>query len=468
VTASATYADFLAAKRPLAFDHGRHIDPGDVHPSLFDFQRDLVVWAVRKGRAALLADTGLGKTRMQLEWARLSGQRTLILAPLAVAEQTIREAAALDLKVTYARHQDQAPGAGITISNYERLGRFDPASFGAVVLDESSILKAFSGVTKKTLVAAFRDTPWRLACTATPAPNDTEELTNHADFLGIMSPAEMRSTFFISADRSRYQSAYRLKRHAEQPFYRWLASWAMAIRKPSDLGYDDDGFDLPPLHVGPLFVETDWKPDGQLFPTGLNGVTERTQVRRATIADRVRLAETLVTSLVARPDDQWLVWCGLNEEADELTRRLPGAVQVAGADDPDDKAAVLLDFAEGRTRILVTKPSIAGHGLNLQRCAHMVFVGLGDSYEQYYQAIRRCWRYGQTRTVKAWIVLSEAEKPIYDNVLRKQVQADRLAAGLLRGLVEHERAELFAGTSKSDSYEPRQPLTLPDWLGRSG
>jgi len=458
------YREFLAAKRLVAPAEGLQVDEAQIHPSLFGFQRALVAWALRKGRAAVFADTGLGKTRMQVEWARLTGQRTLILAPLAVAQQTVREAAELGVQVAYARHQGEAPPTGLTITNYERLDRFDPATFGAVVLDESSILKAFSGVTKKALVAAFRGTRFKLCCTATPAPNDVEELCNHADFLGVMSPAEMRSTFFISADRARYQAHYRLKRHAEQAFYRWLASWAMACKRPSDLGFPDDGFLLPPLHVGPVFVETGWAPDGQLFPTGLKGVTERADVRRSTLAERCRMAEAVVMSIVAHPDDQWLIWCGLNAEADRLARDLPGAVQVAGADDPDVKAERLLDFAEGRARILVTKTRVAGYGLNFQRCAHMVFVGLGDSWEQYYQAVRRCWRFGQARPVKAWVVLSEAERPVWDNVQRKQLAADRLSDGLLAGLVEHERAELFAGTSKGDDYEPRRALTVPAWL----
>jgi superfamily II DNA or RNA helicase len=458
-----TYQDFLASKRIAVGSHGPTIEPDAIHPMLFDFQRDLVRWAVRKGRAALWADTGLGKTFMQLEWARLIGERTLILAPLAVAQQTIREAAKIGQTVVYARHQGEAASTGITISNYERLHRFEPSEFGAVVLDESSILKAFSGITKKALIEAFADTPYRLSCSATPAPNDIEELCNHAHFLGVMKPAEMRSTFFIADSRGEFMR-YRLKRHARTAFYRWLASWAMAVKKPSDLGYDDDGFTLPPLSVDAVTVETDWRPEGQLFFVGLAGVTDRAQARRATLASRVAATRDLIAS---EPDEQWLVWCGLNDEGRALQRELslPGVVVVEGSDEPDAKAAALLDFAEGRTRVLITKVSIAGFGLNFQSCARMAFLGIGDSFEQYYQAIRRCWRFGQTRPVHAYVVVSSVEHDVvYGNVLRKQAQAVELSTELIAHAAEYERAELFVGTSMADDFEPRQEARVPAWL----
>lgn len=458
---SLAYADFLASKNRLAPNHGPSIDPGDVHPLLFPFQRDLVRWAVRKGRAALWADTGLGKTFMQLEWARLIGERTLILAPLAVAQQTIREAARLGIDVVYARHQGEA-GAGITITNYERLERFDPAAFGAVVLDESSILKAFSGVTKRALIRSFASTPYRLSCSATPAPNDIEELCNHAHFLGVMTPAEMRSTFFIADSRGEFMR-YRLKRHARTAFYRWLASWAMAIKKPSDLGYEDDGFALPPLTVDAVTVDTDWRPEGQLFFTGLSGIVERSAVRKATVEGRVAATADLIA---AEPDRQWLVWCGLNTEGRSLARQIgPEAVVVEGSDDPDEKAAALLRFAQGETRVLVTKPSIAGFGLNFQTCSRMAFIGIGDSFEQYYQAIRRCWRFGQREPVHAYVVVSSVERDVvYGNVLRKQSEAVELSSELIAHAAEYERAELFIGTSAADSFEPRQEVRVPAWL----
>ena len=455
-----TYTDFLAAKRRVTPDAGIVVDPADLHPSLFDFQRHITVWALRKGRAAIFADTGLGKTRQQVEWARMLGVRTLILAPLAVAHQTVREADAIGVEVTYAHDRTESPPTGITITNYERLDRFDPAGYDAVVLDESSILKAFSGVTKKALIAAFADTRYRLCCTATPAPNDIEELCNHAHFLGYMTPAEMRSTFFIADSRGEFMR-YRLKRHAHEAFYRWLASWSMAVRWPSDLGFDDAGFDLPELTVEPHFVETDYQPEGRLFILELEGITEASAVRRGTLDDRVAAAVEIVNR---EPGEPWLIWCGMNAEADALTKALPAVTEIRGADSADTKEAGLLGFANGDIDRLVTKASIAGFGMNFQRCARMVFVGLGYSFEQYYQAIRRCWRFGQRRPVVAHVVLSEPEKSVYDVILTKERQHRQLTGGLLANVKEYEQAELFAGTSRGDSYEPNRTLTLPDWM----
>lgn len=452
-----TYEEFLASKLPRPVLSG--VEPGPAHPSLFDFQQGIVRWAVRRGRAAVFADTGLGKTRVQVEWARQLGQRTLILAPLAVTHQTVKEAALLGVEVAYARDQGEA-GPGITITNYERLDRFDPSGFGAVVLDESSILKSFSGATKKALVRAFRDTPFRLCCTATPAPNDLEELCNHADFLGVMSPAEMRSTFFIADSRGEFMR-YRLKRHARKAFFRWLASWALALKLPSDLGYPDGGFVLPGLEIVPQLVEAYFQPEDRLFVTEVRGVAEASAVRRGTLADRVARTAALIE---AEPREQWLVWCGLNDEGRALAARVPDAVVVEGAQPAEAKTAALLDFAEGRSRVLVTKPTIAGFGMNFQGCARMAFLGIGYSYEQYYQAIRRCYRFGQRRPVVAHIVLSDLESPIYDLVLEKERQAATLSGGLLAEVRDYERAELYAGTSAADDYEPRQPIRLPSWL----
>lgn len=452
-----TYEAFLASKRRLVGNEG--IEPGEVHPSLFPFQRDIVRWAVRKGRAAIFADVGLGKTRMQVEWARLLGQRTLILSPLAVAHQTIREAAAIGVEVVYAKDQSEA-GSGISITNYERLERFDAGAFGAVVLDESSILANFSGITKRLLVEMFAETPYRLCCTATPAPNDLEELCNHADFLGWMSPAEMRSTFFIADSRGEFMR-YRLKGHARTSFFRWLASWSLALKRPSDLGYDDAGFILPPLEVRPHFVGTSYQPEGRLFSLGLDGVGEAAAVRRATLDDRIEQALELV---LAEPDEPWLIWCGLNDEADAMRAALDDAVEVRGNDSTEDKAARLLAFADGGIKTLITKVGVAGFGLNFQRCARMAFVGLGYSWQSYYQALGRCHRFGQTRPVLAHVVLSEPERPVWDAVMRKADQHRMLTGGLLAGMVEHSRSELFAGTSSGDSYDASTPMEVPSWL----
>lgn len=465
------YAEFLASKRRQPPSSGLDVQSGDVSADLFDFQRHIVAWAARRGRAALWADTGLGKTRMQVEWLRQvltpGAGRGLILAPLAVAAQTIREAEVIGVPVVYVRDDDDVcrllsakHETRIAITNYDRLHLIQPRRFDAVVLDESSILKAYSGTIKRALVAAFRDTPFRLACTATPAPNDLEELCNHADFLGVMSPAEMRSTFFIADSRGEFMK-YRIKGHAKAAFYEWLATWAIACRTPADLGFDATAYALPPLEIVDHVIDAGWHADGELFTPRLEGITARAQVRRDTLDTRVATAAAVVNT---EPDEPWIVWCGLNDEADAMTAAIPGAVNVQGSDDPDTKAARLLDFAAGRTRVLVTKPSIAGYGLNLQRCARMVFVGLSDSYEQYYQAIRRCYRFGQTRPVHAHIVLADVEQVIADNVRAKERQAAAIAGGLVAAIAAENRRELFAGTSKGDDYEPRAPMTVPTWL----
>lgn len=454
------YSAFLKSKQRVIQPVGETIDLGDINPLLFPFQRDLVKWAVHKGRAAIFADTGLGKTFMQLEWARLLNRRTIILAPLAVAQQTSSEAHRLGLEVPYVRDDSETGTNRIVVTNYERLDRFHLPGFDAVVLDESSILKAFSGTIKRKLVEGFRDTQYRLACTATPAPNDIEELTNHADFLSIMKANEMRSTFFIADSRGQFMR-YRLKHHAKDSFYRWLASWSAAIKKPSDLGYSDEGFNLPPLTIEHHVVASDWAPEGQLFGIGTKGVGKAAEVRNLTVDDRCDQAAAVV---LAEPTEPWLIWVGTNKEADAMQERLPDAVEVRGNDSTDYKADTLYQFATGDIDTLITKAGIAGFGMNFQRCARMMFVGLGYSYEQYYQAIRRCWRFGQTRPVVAHVVVSEPEQDILEVIEKKESQARNLSDGLIRGMVEHTRAEIFDTTSAADSYEPTTPVEVPSWI----
>ncbi len=415
------YARFLESKRRVAHDSGRVVDPAEVHSSLFDFQRAIVVWALRKGRAAVFADTGLGKTRVQVEWARLTGERALILAPLTVARQTVRESAKIGVDVRYVRRGAEVDGPGVWITNYEMAEHFDPALFGAVVLDESSILKNVAGKTRETLTEMFRSTRYRLACTATPAPNDVAELCNHAEFLSVMRRVEMLASFFVHDDEG-----WRLKGHAVDPMYRWMASWATALRKPSDLGYADDRFDLPPLSIVAEVVRAEVDAVGQLFATDLGGVGGRASVRRSTLDARVKRAAEL-----ANDDRQWIVWCGLNDEAEAAERMIDGAVNVPGSWCPEAKAEALEAFQDGSIRCLVTKCSIAGFGMNFQNCARMAFVGLSDSYESYYQAIRRCYRFGQEHLVSAHIIVSELEYQIVDNVRRKEAEAAQMTARLV-------------------------------------
>lgn len=427
------YGSFLQQKQKASSSHGIEIDPSAVNPLLHDWQARIVAWAVRQGRAAIWADTGLGKTWMQLEWARMSGVTTLVVAPLAVCHQTVREAAKLGIAARYAR-DDTDLGPGVTVTNYEMAGRFDPKRLDAVVLDEASILKQSDGKTRTALIRHFSEVHRRLVCTATPAPNDPEELTSQAEFLGVMPRTEMLAAYFVHDD-----SGWRLKGHAAGPMYRWMTSWAVALRRPSDIGHTDEGYDLPPLairqHVAHADIEA---PEGQLFRADIGGISGRAKVRRQTLAERVAATVDIVT---AEPGEPWLIWAGLNDEADALAAALPGAVNVSGSWTAEDKAAALLGFADGDFRVLITKPSIASQGMNFQHCARMAFVGIGDSWEQYYQAIRRCWRYGQHRPVDVHVVVSQLETQIVANIRRKENQTSAMVDGLVRAMQTRWRTQ---------------------------
>ena len=421
------YPDFIARRKARSYGHGPIIEPGDLHHSLMPFQRDLVIWAARVGRAALWADTGLGKTRMELEFCRSVADTSLIVAPLAVAQQTVAEAARINIEARYVRSADEITGTGVYVTNYEMVEHFPAELFGAVALDESSILKQSDGKTRTRLIEHFRTVPFRLAASATPAPNDPEELTSQAEFLGQMSRTNMLAAYFVHD-----QDGWRLKGHAYQPMIEWMATWAVAIRRPSDMGYLDDGYILPGLEIIPELVAVDIEPAAdELFALTVAGVSDRARVRRDTLDARVDRAVELVE---AEPDQSWILWCGLNAESDALTAAIPGSVNVEGSMSPEEKASRLLAFANGETRVLVTKPSIAGMGLNFQVAARMAFVGLSDSYESYYQCIRRCYRYGQTRIVHAHIVLSHIEDQIAANVARKEKQANRIVDGMVRAI----------------------------------
>jgi hypothetical protein len=419
------YRKFLARKESRIEKPGREIQPGDIHPLLHDWQNELVRWAVRTGRAALWADTGMGKTVMQLEWARLSGERPIVVAPLAVCQQTVREAAKLGICAEYIREWKDFDPFGdvqIHVTNYERLHNFPSSAFDAIVLDESSILKQSFGATRNMLIDWAAEVPFKLACSATPAPNDPEELTNQSEWLGRMSRTHMLAAYFIHD-----QDGWRLKGHARKPLMQWMAQWAVALTRPSDVGGDDSGYKLPGLDVIPEIVAADVHAEGQLFATDIGGVTGRADMRRKTLHARVDRA----AKIVANDPGPWILWCGLNSEADALAAAIPGSVNVHGSLEPDDKAKMLLGFADGDFDVLITKPSIASQGLNYQHCHRMAFVGLGDSYEQYYQAIRRCYRYGQSEVVRAHVIVSEIETQIASNVARKEKQANQITTELV-------------------------------------
>lgn len=423
----ASYSEFLAAKARRHGSSGVCVDPRRIHHSLHDWQQRIVLATLSRGRGAVFADTGMGKTRMQVEWSRLIAPRSLIIAPLSVARQTVREAAKIDADVRYVRRQDDVLPGTVSITNYELAHHFDAAEFDAVCLDESSILKAFTGSTRNALIKQWRDTPYRSSWSATPAPNDITELCNQAEFLGVMARNEMLAAYFVHDD-----DGWRLKGHAVDPMFGWMATWAIAARRPSDVGGDDTLYRLPPLDIERVVVAVEVEQEGQLFATELGGVGGRSKVRKSTLSARVDAA----CRLLDRPG-QWIAWCGLNDEADMIAATTAGAVNVHGTMSPDEKADAFEAFQDGQIRVLVTKPSIAGFGMNFQNCSQMTFVGLSDSWESYYQCIRRCWRFGQDKPVSAHVIVSELEQQIVENVRRKE---NDVAAWVDR-LVRHTNKE---------------------------
>jgi len=458
-----SYSEFLARKAWRTTDSG--FVASDLPAGLFPFQADLVRWACRRGRAGLFVDTGLGKTAMQLAWAaevaRHTGHPVLILSPLAVAAQTVREASKFGMAATLCRDGADVTN-GINVTNYDRLHRFDPEMFGGVVLDESSCLKDFTSATRTTLIDAFRSTPHKLCCTATPAPNDFTELGNHAEFLGVMTRTEMLAMYFTHDGGSTQD--WRIKGHAQRDYWRWVCSWAAAVKRPSDLGYDDSAFVLPPLEIRETVVPAtieQARSQGRLFVDLAETLSDQRQARRGSLDDRVARCAAIVN---AEPGEQWLVWCELNAEGDALTAAIPGAVQVAGADSAESKEQRILDFAEGRSRVLVSKPSICGHGVNLQQCARIAFVGLTHSFEQFYQAVRRCWRFGQTRPVDCHIIVGEAEGPVRDNLRRKQADAERMAAAMTEHTAAIVLSEVRGLTRDVTTYRAETEMVLPGWL----
>jgi len=433
------YETFLQSKALV--HRAKGIEPCEPHKILFPFQRDIVKWALRRGRACVFADCGMGKTFIQLEWARQIPGDVLILAPLAVAHQTIDEAGKLGASVKYCR--DGKAGNGITITNYEMLEHFDPAQFKGVVLDESSIIKHFEGKFRNMLITKFAETPYRLACTATPAPNDHMELGNHAEFVGAMTRTEMLSMFFVHDGGE--TSKWRLKGHAEKEFWKWVCSWAVMIRKPSDLGYEDGAFVLPPMTLEQISVEAKNAGDF-LFPMEAQTLQERLRARRDSTSERAEKCAAIVNA--APKDEPWLIWCNLNTESDALERAIDGAVQVQGSEPMEVKARKLHDFPNGKIRVLVSKPSIAGFGMNFQHCRNVAFVGLSDSWEQYYQAVRRCWRFGQTKPVKVYIITSTAEGAVVANIKRKEADALRMAEEMVKHM-HSMNEESLKGTERT-------------------
>ena len=461
---STNYQDFIARKLTIQPPTGL---TGDLSlpESLFPFQADVTRWACKRGRCAVFAGTGLGKTAMSLSWAREVARHTrgdvLVLAPLAVARQTRGEGQRIGIDVTVCREVDDVQ-PGINVTNYDRLDRFTGRQWAGVVLGESSIIKHHDAKTFTALCEAFSSVAFKLCETATPAPNDHAELGQHAEFLGICTRQEMLSEFFTH-DGGETQK-WRLKRHAVKAFWRWVASWAALIRKPSDLGYDDGNYKLPPLHVHEHVVKADvdtYRAAGFLIPMEARGLNEQRKARKASLSDRVNAC---VADVMAEPSEPWIVWCDLNDESSALAKGIPDSVEVTGSMSPDEKERRLLDFIEGRSRVLVTKASIAGWGLNLQHCARMSFVDVSHSWEAIYQSIRRSHRFGQNREVHVRMYTSEAEGSVLANYKRKDEEARKLGEELARETSEAVRAEIRGSVRTVNEYAPTKRMVIPAWL----
>lgn len=456
------YDGFLRSKQRIPPACGFDRPKEQMNPRMFEWQKDITRWAIRKGRAALFEDCGNGKTIQQLEFCKAVGEHTgkptLIVAPLTVAEQTKREAEKFGYTATICRTQKDVCD-GINITNYEMLEHFDADVFGGVVLDESSILKNCMGKVRNQIIEMFRDVPYRLSCTATPSPNDYMELGNQVEFLGIMSRTEMLATYFTHDGSN--TSQWRLKGHAEDRFWEWVATWAVVLTCPGDLGYPNDGYILPDLIMHEHLVAANTSMDDGLFGWVAKTLTERRDARRMSMQERCAKAAELVA---ADPEEQWVIWCDLNDESELLTKLIPGSVEVRGSDKPDEKAKALQMFAEGSVRYLVTKPSIAGFGMNWQNCHNMIFVGLSDSFEAMYQAIRRCYRFGQKWTVNVHIVTSAAEGAVKSNIERKEIQAESMK----KNMVQHTKEILEQDIRGTDRvvipYDPRVDMRVPEWL----
>ena len=457
------YQDFIKGKEIKSISAG--FEPSADNPKLFQWQSDIVRWALMKGRCAIFADCGLGKTAMQLQWAQQvadhEGKPVLICAPLAVARQTRKEGVKFDVSVTVCRKMDDVK-PGVNVTNYEMLDRFDAASFAGVVLDESSILKDATSSTRKKLTDMFRFTPFKLCCTATPSPNDFMELGTHSDFLGIMSQTEMLATFFCHDGGN--TSKWRLKGHAEKKFFEWVASWACCLTSPADLEYDGSDFVLPELNIVEVTTEskemTDSDGQYRLFAETKQTLNERRGARRDSLQDRVDEAAKIANGT----DEQVLVWCDLNSESEALTAAINGAVEVKGSQTPEYKENAMNGFTEGVNRVLVSKPSIAGWGMNWQQCNTVIFVGLSDSFEAYYQAVRRCWRFGQKRPVTVYIIISEAEGCVKQNIERKQADAQRMTRELVKFTKDILSAEIRHTTRMSESYVTVERMSIPRWI----
>ena len=447
------YDEFIAAKSRKPMQHG--FEPTlDLNPALFDWQQMVVKWAIKQGRCALFEDCGLGKTLQQLEWARHVQHHTvgkvLILCPLAVADQTVSEGRKFGIDAKHVHEQHDCEGPGIYITNYDRLDKFTTTDFAGVVLDESSILKAFTGKTKIGLVAAFEHCRFRLCCTATPSPNDITELCNHAEFLGVGKSVQILATWFINDTGD--TGEWKLKGHAESDFWEFVSTWAACIFKPSDIGFSDEGYNLPPMNMVQHVVDVDTAQgaDGELFRMGAMSATNIHAEMRLTCPERVAKCAGIVNA----SDECWTVWCNTNYEADALKSAIPCAVEVRGSDSEQKKEQAIAGFLNGSIRVLISKPSMFGYGLNLQHCANVAFVGLSYSFEDFYQALRRSYRFGQKRPVNCHVITAATEHAVLSTVKRKIDQHQTMQAKMRNAssmLTKKEMTKMKMDTTTKES-----------------
>lgn len=446
------YQDFIETRRFPDIRAGFDVMDLEINDTLKLHQKYLVKWACRKGRAAIFADTGLGKSRTMSEWARLvsihtGGGRVLFLSPLAVASQTVVEASKVGVDLHYARFDT---GAQFIITNYEMLDKFDTSKFVAIVLDESSILKNFDGSTRATITAAAKCVPYRLSCTATPSPNDYMELGTQSEFLGVMPRSEMLAMFFKHDGSDTAQ--WTLKGHGRSKFWEWLSTWAAVIRTPADLGLDGSEYQLPELRMHWHEIPA----DGPIA----SGLTERRAAKKASLPDRIALASALANFTT----EPVIVWCHLNDESTQLAHAIPDAVEVTGSDHMDVKESSLIAFSTMQKRAIVTKPRIAGFGMNWQHCNTVIFAGLTDSFEEFYQAIRRCYRFGQMRPVDVHCILASTERAVVDNLLRKERQHNELAAELSRYMREHVTREVVGTFREYATHNATARVEIPNFI----
>ena len=464
MSAMEAYREFIASKQIYVKPFGFDVPRGLLNKSLFDWQARVVQWALKRGRAALFEDTGLGKTLQQLAWAEMvhnhTGQPVVIHTPVGVRHQTQREAVkfAIDCKVEVV-DDAYAIVDGINLVNYEKMHKFDASIWGGVVLDESSVLKGMAGKTRKLLTESYANTNYRLACTATPAPNDHMELGNHAEFLGVCDAGDMLNRFFYhdSGDTSRWV----LMPHGQQEFWKWVSQWAICIGMPSDIGGDDAGYILPSLRVHRQFVSVEQEDatPGYLFNvSGISATTVHEEKRLTCKARCTRAAE-----LVAKGKGPCVVWCDTNYESDMLAEVIPGGVVVRGDQSSAMKERLLAEFATQQYDVLISKPSIAGMGMNWQHCRRMVFAGLSYSFEAYYQAIRRCWRFGQTKPVDVYVILAESESAISSAIARKESDFAAMRCGMAEAMRESTLEEFGMREGKT-RYAPSKLLSLPRFM----